>query len=56
MPQALPSAGPRQDLAFEVAGEQLSLQACGGLWWEAASVLAVSDLHLEKASSYAARS
>lgn len=55
MPQALPSTGPRPDLAFEVAGEQLSLQACGGLWWEAASVLVVSDLHLEKASSYASR-
>ena len=45
---------PRKDLAFEVAGESLSLQACGALWWEASSVLVVSDLHLEKGSSYAA--
>jgi uncharacterized protein len=42
-------------LAFEVAGEQLSLRPCGGLWWQAAGVLIVSDLHLEKASAYAAR-
>lgn len=42
-------------LAFEVAGECLSLRACGALWWEAADVLVVSDLHLEKASAYAAR-
>ena len=52
MPQ--PSS-QRADLAFEVAGQRLSLQPCGGLWWESASVLVVSDLHLEKASSYAAR-
>src|SRR5262245_66476591 len=43
-----------RDLAFEVAGERLSLQACGALWWEDADVLVVSDLHLEKGSSYAA--
>ncbi|HEV7694628.1 MAG TPA: ligase-associated DNA damage response endonuclease PdeM [Hyphomonadaceae bacterium] len=45
---------PRKDLAFEVAGETLSLQACGALWWKASSVLVVSDLHLEKGSAYAA--
>lgn len=38
-----------------VAGEQLRLQSCGGLWWEDAGVLVVSDLHLEKGSSYASR-
>jgi uncharacterized protein len=48
------SAAPRRDLAFEVAGERLSLQPCGGMWWEEADVLVVSDLHLEKGSSYAA--
>ncbi len=42
-------------LQLELAGEILSLFPCGGLWWEAAGVLVVSDLHLEKASSYAAR-
>ena len=55
MSQRLPAAKGRQDLVFEVAGERVSLQSCGGLWWEAAGVLVVSDLHLEKASSYAAR-
>lgn len=38
-----------------MAGERLSLLPCGGLWWEAGSVLVVSDLHLEKGSAYAAR-
>jgi DNA ligase-associated metallophosphoesterase len=55
MPQALSRSVSRADLIFEIAGERLCLQPCGGLWWEAASVLVVSDLHLEKASSYAAR-
>ncbi len=45
----------RRNLACEVAGETLSLQPCGGLWWESASILVVSDMHLEKASAYAAR-
>jgi uncharacterized protein len=44
----------RHGLACEVAGESLWLQPCGGLWWEAAGVLVVSDMHLEKASAYAA--
>ncbi len=55
MSQPVSSARTRQDLVFEVAGERVALQPCGGLWWEAAGVLVVSDLHLEKASSYAAR-
>lgn len=38
-----------------VAGESVQLEACGALWWEGPRVLVVSDLHLEKASSYAAR-
>ncbi len=42
-------------LQLELAGETLALFPCGGLWWEAAGVLVVSDLHLEKASSYASR-
>ena len=45
----------RRRLACEVAGETLSLQPCGALWWESASVLVVSDMHLEKASAYAVR-
>lgn len=42
-------------LEAELAGESVSLYPCGGLWWASASVLVVSDLHLEKASSYASR-
>ena len=45
----------QRDLEVEVAGERLWLLACGGLWWKSADVLVVSDLHLEKASSFAAR-
>ena len=39
-----------------VAGEVLTLDLCGGLWCEAHRTLIVSDLHLEKGSSFAARS
>ncbi len=42
-------------LQLELAGEQLTLHACGALWWAEAGLLVVSDLHLEKASSYAER-
>ena len=49
------AAGYSRSLACEVAGEQLVLHSCGAVWWEAASVLVFSDLHLEKASSYAER-
>lgn len=55
MPQALPTLSSGAGLAIDLAGESLVLMTCGGLWWEAAQVLVVSDLHLEKASSYAAR-
>lgn len=41
--------------AITVAGARLLALTCGGLWWEDAGLLVVSDLHLEKASSYAAR-
>ena len=42
-------------LAFELAGQRVRALACGALWWDAPGVLVVSDLHFEKASSYAAR-
>jgi DNA ligase-associated metallophosphoesterase len=42
-------------LDFDLAGARVRGLNCGGLWWEEASVLVVSDLHFEKASSYAAR-
>ena len=55
MSRALPQQKATRDLGFEVAGERLRLMPCGGLWWEDAGVLVVSDLHLEKGSSYASR-
>ncbi len=42
-------------LTFGVAGAVLEPLACGALWWPEAQLLVVSDLHLEKASAYAAR-
>jgi len=42
-------------LDLQVAGADLYALNCGGLWWAREGVLVVSDLHLEKASSYAAR-
>ena len=36
-----------------VAGERLMLDPAGALFWPATGLLAVSDLHLEKGSSYA---
>jgi DNA ligase-associated metallophosphoesterase len=38
---------------IHVAGERLLLDPMGALYWPAAKLLAVSDLHLEKGSSYA---
>ncbi|WP_321338580.1 ligase-associated DNA damage response endonuclease PdeM [Breoghania sp.] len=38
-----------------VAGEVMTLHISGALWWESQRTLIVSDLHLEKASSYARR-
>src|SRR5437879_3885346 len=35
------------------AGERLMLDPAGALFWRATGLLAVSDLHLEKGSSYA---
>lgn len=41
---------------FEFGGERLAIAGDAGLFWAARQALLVSDLHLEKASSYAARS
>jgi uncharacterized protein len=41
--------------AFEVAGVELVADLSGALYWEAQRLLVVSDLHLEKGSSFAAR-
>lgn len=40
---------------ISVAGERLVLHPGGILWWEAQRTLVVSDLHFEKASSFARR-
>ncbi|MEI8144028.1 MAG: ligase-associated DNA damage response endonuclease PdeM [Alphaproteobacteria bacterium] len=44
-----------QFAGIDMAGEALLPDVSGALWWEAASTLIVSDLHLEKGSSYAER-
>ncbi|MCJ2087339.1 ligase-associated DNA damage response endonuclease PdeM [Methylobacterium sp. E-005] len=41
---------------LQLAGETLVLDLCGGLWLPEHRTLIVSDLHLEKGSSYAVRS
>ena len=41
--------------AFDVAGVELIADLSGALFWEAQRLLVVSDLHLEKGSSFAAR-
>jgi len=38
---------------IHLAGERLMLDPMGALFWPAAGILAVSDLHLEKGSSFA---
>ncbi len=40
---------------LHLAGERLMLDPAGALFWPAQDLLAVSDLHLEKGSSYARR-
>jgi uncharacterized protein len=42
-------------LAMSIAGEAVLALPCGALWWQAARVLVVSDLHLEKGSAFASR-
>jgi len=44
-----------QASTFEIAGISLLADLSGALFWEAQRLLVVSDLHLEKGSSFAAR-
>ena len=46
---------PMTAAPIHLAGERLMLDPAGALHWPATSLLAVSDLHLEKGSSYARR-
>src|SRR6476659_8530400 len=50
-----PGEGATRMIAAPVhlAGERLMLDPAGALFWPATRLLAVSDLHLEKGSSYA---
>jgi len=41
--------------SLNIAGVQLIADLSGALFWEEQSLLVVSDLHLEKGSSFAAR-
>lgn len=42
-------------VSFSFAGETLAPLPCGALWWPAQRTLFVADLHLEKASHFAAK-
>ncbi len=46
---------PPAHATVTVNGVPLHADASGGLWWPERRLLAVADLHLEKASAYAAR-
>ena len=48
-------ASPCGGLRTELNGAAVTLRASGALWIEAARMLVVADLHLEKGSSYAMR-
>ncbi len=43
------------EASIGLADARLTLDVAGALWWPATATLAVSDLHLEKGSAYAAR-
>ncbi|MEO0881828.1 MAG: ligase-associated DNA damage response endonuclease PdeM [Pseudomonadota bacterium] len=44
-----------QRTSISLCGQELTLLPAGGLWWGSEETLIVSDLHLEKGSSYAAK-
>lgn len=46
----MPAGAPSQ---IRLGAAELVLLPCGALWWPAEGLLAVADLHLEKASSFA---
>jgi metallophosphoesterase superfamily enzyme len=48
-------ANRREETFLHLAGELLVPLPEGGLWWPGQRLLVVSDLHLEKGSSYASR-
>jgi DNA ligase-associated metallophosphoesterase len=54
-PSASSSIGVIRDAVFDLAGVTFIADLSGALLWEDERLLVVSDLHLEKGSSYAAR-
>lgn len=53
---ALEAEGPAlTQTVIDIAGERLTADSDGALWWADRQVLAVADLHLEKGSAYAKR-
>lgn len=52
---ATSSLGSRPAAPIELAGAELAADPAGALYWPAERTLAVSDLHLEKGSSYGER-
>jgi uncharacterized protein len=54
-PSASSSFGLMRDAAFDLAGVTFVADLSGALLWEHERLLVVSDLHLEKGSSYAQR-
>jgi uncharacterized protein len=54
-PSASSSIGVIGDAVFDLAGVTFTADLSGALLWEAERLLIVSDLHLEKGSSFAAR-
>jgi hypothetical protein len=49
------NSNPTHSAALDVCGIELVADLSGALYWDDARLLVVSDLHLEKGSSYAAR-
>ena len=50
-----PNPSPQGGGEFTIAGVDMRADLSGALFWEEQSLLVVSDLHLEKGSSFAAR-
>ncbi|MEM8820819.1 MAG: metallophosphoesterase, partial [Pseudomonadota bacterium] len=44
-----------ENASFWIAGESVEARGAGTLWWPAAGLLAVGDLHLGKAEAMARR-
>ncbi len=54
-PRTPQGGGEQQSVCLDIAGVTMSADLSGALFWREQSLLVVSDLHLEKGSSFAAR-